>query len=138
MALYGELGSGKSVLARGVIHGLGVEETLAVTSPTFIIVNEYTGRLPVHHVDAYRLRGAKDILALGSRELLFDQAVSVVEWADKVEDALPDGRVNVSLEITGPTARRISISASGPCREALSSLAEDLALEEDARGPQSG
>jgi tRNA threonylcarbamoyladenosine biosynthesis protein TsaE len=136
VALYGELGSGKTVFAAGVIHGLGVEETVAVTSPTFIIVNEYKGRLPVHHVDAYRLRGAKDIVSLGSRELFFDRAASVVEWADRVEDALPDGRVNVSLEITGPTARRISISASGPFREVLSGLAEDLALEEAPKGPR--
>lgn len=130
VALYGELGSGKSVFARGLIHGLGVAETVPVTSPTFIIINEYEGRLPVHHVDAYRLSGARDIVHLGSRELFFGRAVSVVEWADRVEEALPEGRINVSLEVTGRSARRISISASGPFKKVPSRLARRLGSRE--------
>ena len=88
IALYGHLGAGKTVFARGIIRGLGVPPATAVTSPTFIIVNEYEGRLPVHHVDAYRLAGEAEIVALGSRELFFDRPVSVIEWADRIEGLL--------------------------------------------------
>ncbi|MCD6405488.1 MAG: tRNA (adenosine(37)-N6)-threonylcarbamoyltransferase complex ATPase subunit type 1 TsaE [Planctomycetes bacterium] len=127
IALYGELGSGKTVFASGLIHGLGVDDAVPVTSPTFVIVSEYEARLPVHHVDAYRLSGARDIVHLGSRELFFGEAISVVEWADRIENALPADRMDISFEITGPTARRISISPRGKAsREALVSLVKTL------------
>ncbi len=81
----------------------------------------------MHHVDAYRLSGAQDIVHLGSRELFFGEAVSVVEWADRIENALPDDRVDISFEIMGPTARRISISHRGKAsREAIVPLVNAL------------
>jgi len=113
IALYGELGSGKTVFARGVIHGLGVAESVAVTSPTFVIVSEYEGRFPIHHVDAYRLAGTKDLFDLGSRELFYSGAVSIVEWADRVAEELPEERLDAALALLGPSARRIEITSRG-------------------------
>jgi len=127
VALYGELASGKTVFAAGLIHGLGVPEEVAVTSPTFVIVSEYRARLPIHHVDAYRLCGAAEIVEIGSRELFFDEAVSVVEWADRIERALPDERFEVVLTVTGRTTRRISFRATGAaCRSVLEAFAGRL------------
>ena len=117
VALYGELGSGKTVFARGVIHGAGVEDSVSVTSPSFVIVSEYKGRLAIHHIDAYRLAGAKDIIDLGSTELLFGEAVSIVEWADRVASELPDERIDVTLEVAGESERRIEMRATGKAYE---------------------
>lgn len=127
VALYGELGSGKTVFARGLLRGLGIGSDVAVTSPTFVIVSEYAARVPVHHIDAYRLHGASDIVALGSRELFYNEAVSVVEWADRIEDALPEERLNIVLSITGAEGRRLAFSATGAaCRALLESFATAL------------
>ncbi len=127
VALYGDLGAGKTVFARGLIHALGVPAGVPVTSPTFVIVSEYEGRGPIHHVDAYRLAGAGDIVDLGSRELFFGDAISIVEWAERVERALPDDRVDVRLAVSGETSRRIEISGRGDAgRAAASALAAAL------------
>ncbi len=114
LALFGELGAGKTVFAKGLIRGLGVSEAIAVTSPTFIIVSEYTGRLPIHHIDAYRLKSERDIIDLGSRELMFHEAVSIIEWADRIIAAIPDDRLEITFMVTGPTARRIDFAPKGP------------------------
>ena len=113
VALYGELGAGKTVFARGLVRGLGVAEEAAVTSPSFVIVSEYKGRLGVHHVDAYRLAGSSDIVDLGSRELFFGDEVSIVEWAERIEAALPEERIDVALSVEGETRRRIEMRARG-------------------------
>ncbi len=135
VALYGQLGSGKTVFARGLIYGLGVGSEVHVTSPTFVIVSEYLGRLPIHHVDAYRLSGPPDIVSLGSRELFFEDAVSVVEWADRIEEALPEDRLDVRLEVTGTDSRRITVSAPGESHGGLPGrLGEILAAEKEG-GP---
>ena len=86
IGLDGELGTGKTQLAAGVCRGLGV--TGEVTSPTFSLIHEYAGRLPVAHLDAYRVRDADEFLSLGVSEL-WEEAVVLVEWASKVRDALP-------------------------------------------------
>lgn len=119
LALYGDLGAGKTVLARGLARGLGVDERMRVTSPTFVIVSEYDGRLAMHHVDAYRLKGACDIVDLGSRELFYGDAVSVVEWADRIAGAIPDDRLDLRMEVSGETTRTITVSAAGPTHRKL-------------------
>ncbi|QSR84130.1 tRNA (adenosine(37)-N6)-threonylcarbamoyltransferase complex ATPase subunit type 1 TsaE [Methylacidimicrobium sp. B4] len=87
-ALYGELGAGKSTLARGLAHGIGAREP--VTSPTFTLVQEYrSGRLPLVHVDLYRLEGPQEAEALHLEEFWNEPAVVVIEWPEKMEELLP-------------------------------------------------
>lgn len=118
VALWGELGSGKTVLARGIASGLGIDEE-AVTSPTFIILHEHTGgRLPLFHVDLYRL-GPGDLGSTGWEEALDAGGVTVVEWPDRVGDGLPADRLDVRLEHVAETKRRIVVEATGPRSEAL-------------------
>jgi len=113
VALRGCLGSGKTTFTKGLAEGLGVEEPRWVTSPTFVLVHEYKGRVPIYHVDAYRLKGAADAEALGTDELFYGDGVAVVEWADRILGALPTERLDVLMEITGEEARRITLEPSG-------------------------
>jgi len=111
VVLAGDLGSGKTTFAQGVARGLGVEEP--VTSPTFTIVQEYAGRLPVAHVDVYRLDRFQELYDLGFEEI-FDGRVTLVEWGNVVEPALPGDRVVVDLAPGADDSERIiTIAAQG-------------------------
>jgi tRNA threonylcarbamoyladenosine biosynthesis protein TsaE len=90
VALYGELGAGKTCFVQGLVRGLDIAGH--ATSPTFVLVNEYRGRLPVHHVDAYRTSGLADLVDLGLLDLMGGDGVTLVEWADKAEPLLPARR----------------------------------------------
>ncbi len=122
VALWGELGTGKTVFARGVATGLGIDPA-AVTSPTFVILNEYAGgRLPLFHVDFYRL-GPGDLRTTGWEECLDAGGVTVIEWPDRVGADLPQDRLDVRLEHIADTKRRVLIEARGPrSRELLEDL----------------
>lgn len=111
VALTGELGAGKTCFVQGLARALGV--TRPVTSPTFVMVNEYRGRLPVHHVDAYRTASLTELLDLGLPELFDDGGVTVIEWADKVGPLLPARTIRVHLDGVGDEPRRISIREPG-------------------------
>jgi tRNA threonylcarbamoyladenosine biosynthesis protein TsaE len=119
VALVGELGAGKTHLARAVALGLGVPDGRVVTSPTFVLVQEYQGRLPVFHFDAYRLRSEAEFAELGAEEYFQSGGVCLVEWADRVPHCLPPEHLRVSLQITGQTARRAVLEAHGPAYQAL-------------------
>jgi tRNA threonylcarbamoyladenosine biosynthesis protein TsaE len=109
IALTGELGAGKTQFVRGLVMGLGTNPR-AVSSPTFVLLNVYPGgRLTVYHLDAYRVAGADDFEAIGFSELLQQQSVVVVEWADRVEKLLPPSRIEVKIETTGEFQRKITI-----------------------------
>ena len=104
--LEGELGAGKSELARGIARGLGVTET--VTSPSFTILNVYeSGRCPLYHFDWYRLESADELFELGLEEYLGGDGIAVVEWAEKCPEALPEKTIRIRLEATGDEERRI-------------------------------
>ncbi len=113
IALTGELGAGKTTLVQGVARGLGVREQ--VVSPTFTLVREYTGRLPVAHVDVYRLDRVQDVVDLGLEEMGDGEAVLLVEWGDAIDALLPADRLDV--EMTSRTldseARRLVLTAEG-------------------------
>jgi tRNA threonylcarbamoyladenosine biosynthesis protein TsaE len=113
IALIGDLGAGKTVMAKGIADGLGVPPD-AVTSPTFVLITRHEGRLPLYHVDAYRLVDASELLAVGAEEALYGEGVAVVEWADRVEELLPEDRLNVRLFVTDYTERRIGLESTGP------------------------
>ncbi len=96
LCVNGELGAGKTVLAKGVARGLGVRE--AVTSPTFTLINEYKGRLPFYHLDAYRLSNALEMADLGCEEYFYGSGVTLVEWAERVAEILPPERLDIQIE----------------------------------------
>jgi tRNA threonylcarbamoyladenosine biosynthesis protein TsaE len=117
LVLTGELGAGKTTLVRGIASGLGAVEHVA--SPTFTLVREYvTGRLPVAHVDVFRLDRVQDVVDLALDELEGGACVLIVEWGDAVEELLPDDRLRVELTTEDPAgetdARRITITSAGP------------------------
>lgn len=95
VALIGELGAGKTCLARGILSGLGV--TSRVVSPSFNLIREYKGRLPVFHIDVYRLDSAHDMLDLGYEEYFYGFGVTVLEWADRVRDLLPPDYLGIRI-----------------------------------------
>ena len=119
VCLYGELGAGKTLLTRGLARGLGLADDRAVTSPTFTLINEYDARLPLYHVDAYRLHSAHELSDLGIDEYFFGRGVTVIEWADRVAEILPADRLDVRLEHLGLPARRLTWTAHGPRHAAL-------------------
>jgi tRNA threonylcarbamoyladenosine biosynthesis protein TsaE len=115
IGLTGELGSGKTLLTRGICEGLGVP-LRQVNSPTFVLVNEYRGRLPVFHLDVYRLGGTADVVDLGITDYFqrAGEGVMVVEWAEKLPGVLPEDRLDVSIERLSARKRRFSFSSAGP------------------------
>lgn len=113
IVLAGDLGTGKTAFAQGFAKGLGIEEP--VTSPAFILVRTYEGRLPMVHLDVYRLDTMQELVDLGIAELLDDGAVTLVEWGDAVAQGLPADFLEVRLEANGgPDDRQLSIRTVGP------------------------
>jgi tRNA threonylcarbamoyladenosine biosynthesis protein TsaE len=113
VALVGQLGAGKTHLVRAVAEGLGVPDGRVVTSPTFVLIQEYEGRLPVYHFDVYRLSGDVPFGDLGAHEYLEGDGVCLIEWADRVVRSLPAEHLRVTLEVTGENSRRATLEAHG-------------------------
>src|SRR5204862_6390012 len=113
IALVGPLGAGKTHLVRAIAEGLGIADSRAVTSPTFVLIQEYTARLPIYHFDAYRLRTAAEFADLGVHEYLEGDGVCLVEWADRVEACLPAEHLQITITITGETRRRFRVEGYG-------------------------
>ncbi|HWC31980.1 MAG TPA: tRNA (adenosine(37)-N6)-threonylcarbamoyltransferase complex ATPase subunit type 1 TsaE [Actinomycetota bacterium] len=111
VSLTGDLGAGKTTLVRGAARALDVEE--AVASPTFVLVREYHGTLPVYHVDVYRLDRLQDVIDLGFEDLMDGSGVVFIEWGNAVEALLPRSYLEVELEIE-EGGRRVVVSARGP------------------------
>jgi len=109
--LTGELGSGKTTLTQGIAQGLDVAER--PRSPTFVMAAEYHGRLPLYHLDLYRIDQEAELGELGLEEYLSGEGVTVVEWADRTPTAFPPERLWVSLEVVDGDTRRISMAAEG-------------------------
>jgi tRNA threonylcarbamoyladenosine biosynthesis protein TsaE len=119
ICLFGELGSGKTVLTKGIAQGLGIRKS-QVVSPSFVLMRQHLkGRLPLYHFDLYRLMKSEDILSLGYEEYLFDEAVTVIEWADRLKYLLPKEYLKITLEIIGRKKRKIEFLAFGKRYEEL-------------------
>jgi tRNA threonylcarbamoyladenosine biosynthesis protein TsaE len=110
IALVGPLGAGKTELARGIARGLGVEEPVA--SPTFVLVAEHPGRLPLFPVDCYRLAGGEDARAAGILDERAAEGVTVIEWAERLGAALPAGHLEVAIDGVGDGPRTILLRAT--------------------------
>ncbi len=106
VALDGTLGAGKTTLVKGIAEALGVEEP--ITSPTFTILSEYSGSLPLHHADLYRIGSSEELELLGFDELLDRDGVTVVEWSAKAR-TLPRGTIHISISIDGEGRRLIEV-----------------------------
>jgi tRNA threonylcarbamoyladenosine biosynthesis protein TsaE len=122
VALMGTLGAGKTRLVQAVAAALG-NPPGSVTSPTFVLVNEYTaGRVPVYHFDTYRLKDETEFLALGPDEYFEADGITFVEWADRFPTVLPPERLEVHIEVTGKAQRRITLDGTTPASEELAVL----------------
>lgn len=118
LALSGALGAGKTALVRGIATGLGASAA-AVSSPTFVFLHEYRGRLPLAHIDLYRLRSVREVESIGLGDYLTGQTVVAVEWSDKAPGILPDDRLEMELRHHTVQSRNIQFRATGPLSTAL-------------------
>ena len=120
VALIGDLGAGKTCLTKGIAVGLGVSEQYHITSPTFTLINEYQGRHKLYHLDLYRLTGLRDMEDMGFEEYLFGEGVTVIEWAEKIMDVLPDETIFISFTYLGENQRSMLISGTSESRVQIS------------------
>ncbi len=112
LCLEGDLGSGKTTLIKGIAKGLKIAPE-KVNSPTFVLMNAYQGKLPLYHFDLYRLEHVREISSIGYEEFLYGDGVSVIEWADKLEELTPKEYLRVELKHEGENERLIKLSAVG-------------------------
>ena len=110
VALVGDLGSGKTVFTKGIAGGLGVKNARYVNSPTFVIIKEYKGKVPLYHFDLYRLDHCSSLDAMNYEEYFYGNGVTVIEWADKILKLLPKKYIKVKLSVINENKRKIEIS----------------------------
>lgn len=122
--LEGNLGAGKTTFTKGIAEGLGVQGY--VNSPTFTLVNEYRGRLPVYHLDCYRLESGQEALDFGLEEYLYGDGLTIIEWPERIREVLPQEYLLVRLEYLEETARSLRFE---PCGERYERLVADLKYE---------
>jgi tRNA threonylcarbamoyladenosine biosynthesis protein TsaE len=119
ICLFGDLGSGKTVLTKGIAHGLGIEEA-NVISPSFVLVREhYKGRLPLFHFDLYRLKEPGDLAAIGYEEYFYDEGIAVIEWAERLGCLLPKEFLRVDLVFRNESTRTLKLTSVGKRYEIL-------------------
>lgn len=124
--LFGELGTGKTCLTKGIADGVGIEKEQHVTSPSYILINIYSGKIPVYHIDLYRIQDSEAIYELGLEEYLYGEGICVVEWADRMTE-LPESYIKVVLEWIDFEKRHFHISSVGKGYDrVVNRLKEDL------------
>ena len=131
VCLRGDLGAGKTTLTQGIAAGMGVSRP--VSSPTFTLVHEHPGRVPLFHMDAYRLDSSEELWDLGFEEYLRAEGVVVIEWCERVSEALPDERLTLHLEHAGD-ARLLSILPHGDRGQELAAALRGWATMEAKSG----
>jgi len=131
VCLYGDLGVGKTNFTYGIAQGLDVQEQY-ITSPTFTFVNEYQGRVPLYHIDLYRLKDPDELENIGFEEYIESDGVTVIEWAERAEDELPVEGLSVYLAYVDEQSREIGFIGEG---ERYEKLVEELKKELDRSKP---
>ena len=126
VALCGTLGAGKTRLVQAIAAACGVPRE-QVVSPTFVLCQQYCGTREINHLDAYRIRDEDEFRALGVEELTESNAITIIEWADRVSHVLPHDYLQIEIEVTSPTTRRFTVEAIGPPYErTIAALATQL------------
>lgn len=113
ITLEGPLGAGKTALTQAIARGLGVDPRIYVTSPTFSLLHEYQGRIPLYHMDLYRLSGGDEIESLGFSEYFYSDGLTVIEWPERLGSLMPPERLHVALAISGEISRTANLTGHG-------------------------
>ena len=107
IAMQGTLAAGKTTITKGIAQALGITET--ITSPTFCLISEYQGNMPLYHMDVYRLEGTEDFINLGTDDMLYGDGVSIIEWSEKIMDELPSSTIILKITPQDDGKRLIEI-----------------------------
>ncbi len=110
ISLRGSLGAGKTVIAKGIAQYFNIED--AIVSPTFTIIQEYDGDLPLYHMDLYRISGCDEFEMLGGEEMLYGNGVTLIEWSEKIEEMLPDDTIYIDIKILENLDREITLTTN--------------------------
>ena len=110
IAMEGNLAAGKTTITKGIAESLGIEET--ITSPTFTLISEYEGKMPLYHMDVYRLDSCEDFINLGVEDLMYGEGVSIIEWSERVREELPKSTITLRLEVREDGGRDWSWAAT--------------------------
>ncbi len=123
ICLDGDLGAGKTTLTQSIARGIGVPSEFYVTSPSFNIFHEYPGRLPLYHMDFYRLDNSEDVIDMGLDEYLYGSGVVIIEWSSKASDIIPNDSLFIFLQVRGELSRKITLTTQSPAwHEKINSL----------------
>ena len=114
IALIGDLGAGKTCLTQGIARGVGIAAHEIVNSPSYTLINEYAGEIPIYHIDLYRLKHHGEIVDLGLEELLEGNGICIIEWADRMSDLLPANHIQVTMTWVDESTRIIKLQRSPP------------------------
>ena len=130
VALIGDLGTGKTCLTQGIARGAGIDANQVVNSPSYILINEYTGSCPIYHIDLYRIRGSAELEDLGLEEYIYGRGICVIEWADRLLESLPECYLKIVLshEESENTRTIEIISVGAECTELIRKLMPDNQL----------
>jgi tRNA threonylcarbamoyladenosine biosynthesis protein TsaE len=109
VALYGDLGSGKTTFTKGIGKGLGVKDVRQINSPTFVLIKEYSARFPIYHIDLYRLDKLREIEDIAIEEYIYGDGIAIIEWAEKIKTLIPEKHIAVRFKIKGDKRREINI-----------------------------
>ena len=112
IALFGDLGAGKTTLTKGIAKGMGLPDE--VHSPTFTLIHEHIGAVPLYHVDLYRLVSENEVEGIGVEEYIYGCGVTVIEWADRMRSMLPPKRLDIDIKMTGDDTRKFTFETESP------------------------
>ena len=108
LAMQGTLAAGKTTITKGIAKALEITDT--ITSPTFCLISEYYGKMPLYHMDVYRLEGSEDFENLGTEDMLYGDGVCIIEWSEKIMDSLPKETIIINIQPQDDGSRKIQIS----------------------------